>query len=359
MQPAVVNAKLLKVQLQPTIAAVPRPGNSTRNRLGSRVASQLFALEFGACPAGTIPLRSYNSSTGGASSSSSSSSHSSSTSSDPVQESVRKPQFGNPGLQPAEPTASDNLFHAHAYTVTDITNPPSYKGTEVFINVWEPVVVEPHDFSLAQLWFLNTGLAYPSSSSSSLLNTIEAGWQGDAYNQTGCYNLNQGCPAGSPGFVQVSNKVLIGGSISPTSTTDSTQYEFKLLVFKDDSSGNWWLQFNNEYVGYWPDALFNSLKDMGDLIQWGGEILVSSTGSSNSNSNNNSINMGSGDGSSLGYKKAAYQRNLQYVATDNTLHDVCNLQGMAEDPNCFSVTVRHSTQWGSYFYYGGSGFCNR
>jgi hypothetical protein len=164
------------MQLQPTIAAVPRPGNSTRNRLGSRVASQLFALEFGACPAGTIPLRSYNSSTGGASSSSSSS-HSSNTSSDPVQEYVRKPKFGNSGLQPAEPTASDNLFHAHAYTVTDITNPPSYKGTEVFINVWEPVVVEPHDFSLAQLWFLNTGLAYPSSSSSSLLNTIEAGWQ--------------------------------------------------------------------------------------------------------------------------------------------------------------------------------------
>lgn len=93
---------------------------------------------------------------------------------------------------------------------------------------------------------------------------------------------------------------------------------------QDDSSGNWWLQFNNEYVGYWPDVLFNSLKDMGDLIQWGGEILVSSTGSSSSN--NISINMGSGDGSSLGYKKAAYQRNLQYVATDNTLHDVCNLQ---------------------------------
>lgn len=97
------------MQLQPTIAAVPRPGNSTRNRLGSRVASQLFALEFGACPAGTIPLRSYNSSTGGASSSSS---HGSNTSSDPVEEYDRKPEFGNSGLQPAQPTASDNLFHA-------------------------------------------------------------------------------------------------------------------------------------------------------------------------------------------------------------------------------------------------------
>jgi hypothetical protein len=75
------------------------------------VASQLFALEFGACPAGTIPLRSYNSSNGGASSSSSSS-HSRNTSSDPVQEHVRKPEFGNSGLQPAEPTASNNLFHA-------------------------------------------------------------------------------------------------------------------------------------------------------------------------------------------------------------------------------------------------------
>jgi len=56
--------------------------------------------------------------------------------------------------------------------------------------------------------------------------------QGDGYVNTGCYNLNQDCPAGSEGFVQVSSKVLLGGSISPPSEADSDQYEIKLRVFK-------------------------------------------------------------------------------------------------------------------------------
>jgi len=36
--------------------------------------------------------------------------------------------------------------------------------------------------------------------------------------------------------------------------------------------------------------------------------------------------MGSGEASYLGYKKAAYQRNLQYVGTDNALHIATGLE---------------------------------
>ncbi len=64
----------------------------------------------------------------------------------------------------------------HAYASTTIVHPPSFKGTEVILNVWEPLV-EPHCFSLAQLWLINTGLAFPYNSSDGLLNSIEAGWQ--------------------------------------------------------------------------------------------------------------------------------------------------------------------------------------
>lgn len=64
----------------------------------------------------------------------------------------------------------------HAYASTTIVHPPSFKGTEVILNVWEPLV-EPHCFSLAQLWLINTGFAFPYNSSDGLLNTIEAGWQ--------------------------------------------------------------------------------------------------------------------------------------------------------------------------------------
>lgn len=43
------------MQLQPSM--LPKPGNSTAQGLGSELASQRFALEFGACPIGTIPIR--------------------------------------------------------------------------------------------------------------------------------------------------------------------------------------------------------------------------------------------------------------------------------------------------------------
>lgn len=68
----------------------------------------------------------------------------------------------------------------------------------------------------------------PCPHSPSYLSTL----QGDGYENTGCYNLNQDCVGGTPGFVQVSNKVLIGGSIAPPSAVYSQQYEIKLRVFK-------------------------------------------------------------------------------------------------------------------------------
>lgn len=68
------------------------------------------------------------------------------------------------------------FFLQHAYTATIISRPPAYKGTEVIINVWQPFV-EPSDFSLAQLWVMNTGLSNPPGSVDWALNTMEAGWQ--------------------------------------------------------------------------------------------------------------------------------------------------------------------------------------
>jgi len=64
----------------------------------------------------------------------------------------------------------------HAYTATTISHPPAYKGTQVVLNVWQPFV-EPHDFSLAQLWVMNTGLSFNPGSSNWLMNSIEVGWQ--------------------------------------------------------------------------------------------------------------------------------------------------------------------------------------
>ncbi|CAM6053846.1 unnamed protein product [Sphagnum tenellum] len=371
-QPAInKDSDYLPIQLQPSM--LPKPGNSTAQGLGSELASQRFALEFGACPVGTIPIRDTTLSPTTAAAAASTA-HETTTPSPPrsYTRAAADKKAASSQLPLTAHVLDDDYTHEHAFAYIPIVDPPSYEGTEVIINVWEPHV-GPSDFSLAQLWFINTGTSFPVNSPNyNVLNTIEAGWQvyadlygdnhprlfiywtADDYQSTGCYNLNQECTADSPGFVQVSNKVLIGGSIYPTSSLGSTQYEIKLLVFKDHASGNWWLQFNDEIVGYWPRSLFNTLKNAADAIDWGGEIIWDG-----STKRGVFTDMGSGEPAALGYERAAYQRNLQYVGIDNALHDVTDLQVATEAPSCYTAVAGHNKPWGSFFYFGGSGSqCN-
>ncbi|KAF3493566.1 hypothetical protein DY000_02054678 [Brassica cretica] len=69
-----------------------------------------------------------------------------------------------------------------------------------------------YEFSLSQIWII-------SGSFGNDLNTIEAGWQNDAYQATGCYNLL------CSGFVQTNSQVAIGAAISPSSSFKGGQFE--------------------------------------------------------------------------------------------------------------------------------------
>ncbi|XP_024398671.1 protein neprosin [Physcomitrium patens] len=341
-QPSLSHLDSPNIQLKPSNHPEPESSPSeVQNDV--KMASQVFAKEIGKCPKGQIPMRTGRNSplypTAGAGG--------------PTQE-----------VQSSS-TSSRQYVHHHAYTATTISHPPSYKGTEVVMNVWQPFV-EPEDFSLAQLWVMNTGLSFTPDSINWPMNSIETGWQvysdlysdmrprlfvywtGDGYVKTGCYNLNQDCSSLSPGFVQVSNKVLLGGAISPPSAANSEQYEIRLRVFKDDDSGNWWLQFNQDYVGYWPSYLFHSLQNTSDLIQWGGEVFDVRDDNSQTKTH-----MGSGDIPASGFRKAAYQRNLQYVAMNNKLYQVQDLQAVSTKPTCYTVSSGSSKAWGTHFYYGG------
>lgn len=129
---------------------------------------------------------------------------------------------------------------------------------------------------------------------------------------------------------------------------NATQYEIKLRVFKDDDSGNWWLQFNQEFVGYWPKSLFHSLKDESDLIQWGGEVF-----DVRESNDKTKTHMGSGSPAQSGFREAAYQRNLQFIDMDNKMKDVHELQAVATKPSCYTVFPENNQRWGTHFYYGG------
>ena len=45
-----------------------------------------------------------------------------------------------------------------------------YYGAKATLNVWEPKIQQPNEFSLSQIWILGGSFA-------SDLNSIEAGWQ--------------------------------------------------------------------------------------------------------------------------------------------------------------------------------------
>ena len=57
------------------------------------------------------------------------------------------------------------MQHAIAYVQGD-----KYYGAKATINVWEPKIEQPNEFSLSQLWIFGGSFGED-------LNSIEAGWQ--------------------------------------------------------------------------------------------------------------------------------------------------------------------------------------
>ncbi|KAL2344372.1 hypothetical protein Fmac_005657 [Flemingia macrophylla] len=249
----------------------------------------------------------------------------------------------------------DTTGNGHEHAIGYVTG-DQYYGAKASINVWAPLVENPYEFSLSQMWVI-------SGSFGDDLNTIEAGWQvspelygdsyprfftywtTDAYQATGCYNLL------CSGFVQTNSKIAIGAAISPTSSYSGGQFDISLLIWKDPKHGNWWLEFGSGIlVGYWPSFLFSHLGDHASMIQFGGEVVNS--GSSGSHT---STQMGSGHFAEEGFAKASYFRNMQVVDWDNNLVPLSNLKVLADHPNCYDIQGGFNNAWGNYFYYGGPG----
>ncbi|CAN6373211.1 unnamed protein product [Urochloa humidicola] len=225
-----------------------------------------------------------------------------------------------------------------------------YYGTKMKINLWRPTIKKANDFSLTQTWVI------AGSYQNNDLNTIEAGWQvypaiyrddntrlfiywtRDAYGNTGCYNL-------CPGFVQTNSQFAIGGSLSPISIFGGSQHEIDILIWKDQKSGNWWLQVGGSNLGYWPSSIFTHLADSASSITWGGEVY----------SPDGSTPMGSGHFPEEGFNKASYIRNIQVVGSSSNLEFPNALTLFATQPSCYNVKSGANSNWGTYIFYGGPG----
>ncbi|KAL8211359.1 hypothetical protein R6Q57_005796 [Mikania cordata] len=253
----------------------------------------------------------------------------------------------------ADPDLVNENGHQHAIAYVEGNK---FYGAKATMNVWEPKIQQPNEFSLSQIWILGGSFGED-------LNSIEAGWQvspdlygdnntrlftywtSDAYQATGCYNLL------CSGFIQINNNIAMGASISPVSAYRNPQYDISILVWKDQKEGNWWMQFGNGYVlGYWPSFLFSYLADSASMIEWGGEVV-----NSEPNGHHTSTQMGSGRFPEEGFGKASYFRNIQVVDKENNLRSPKDMGTFTEQSNCYDVQTGSNSDWGHYFYYGGPG----
>ncbi|KAL3832882.1 hypothetical protein ACJIZ3_007618 [Penstemon smallii] len=252
-----------------------------------------------------------------------------------------------------QPNLINQNGHQHAIAFVE---GEKYYGAKATINVWDPKIQQPNEFSLSQFWILG-------GSFSEDLNSIEAGWQvspdlygdnntrlftywtSDAYQATGCYNLL------CSGFVQINNDIAMGASIYPISGYHNSQFDISILVWKDPQEGNWWMQYGSDHVlGYWPGFLFSYLSDSGSMIEWGGEVV-----NSESDGQHTTTQMGSGHFPEEGFGKASYIRNIQIVDETNNLRAPKDIGTFTEDSSCYDVQLGKNGDWGNFFYYGGPG----
>ncbi|CAI9103285.1 OLC1v1001741C1 [Oldenlandia corymbosa var. corymbosa] len=210
-----------------------------------------------------------------------------------------------------------------------------YYGAKALINLWAPSV-RPNEVSSSQLWVVG--------GSDSDTNVILAGWHGDNYESTGCYNLQ------CQGFVQTSNKFALGAPFPELSNIDGLQVEFSVTIFKGQAG--WFLQLNEFILGYWPFSLFSSLNNNpASSIQWGGMVFNSQIDGKESTT----TQMGSGQFPDEGIRRASYMRQLQIVDENFILRGLDSPTALASQPNCYNIELANDLNWGDYILFGGPG----
>lgn len=120
---------------------------------------------------------------------------------------------------------------------------------------------------------------------------------------------------------------------------------------QDKQSGNWWLSYQGDALGYWPDTIFSTLKGGANSVSWGGEIYNSGQGG-----HHTTTDMGSGRFPVEGYGKASIISNLQCGSDFGNLKDPQGLKTFALKPSCYDVQLQQNDDFGTHIYFGGPGY---
>ncbi len=153
------------------------------------------------------------------------------------------------------------------------------------------------------------------------------------------------------GFVPAAGRPYGPGVAIPASEIFGSQQESRFNIQRD-SSGNWWVGHNGNWLGYYPGSLFNLINTGSCQVYWYGEVYDPTP------TDWTWTNMGSGLFGAQGYGFAAYFRNPQYIGLWglSTWPDGASNVGPM-DPACYTSTnlTTGAAPWERYFYLGGPG----
>ncbi|HEY9605579.1 MAG TPA: neprosin family prolyl endopeptidase, partial [Allocoleopsis sp.] len=141
-----------------------------------------------------------------------------------------------------------------------------------------------------------------------------------------CYN---GC-----GFVQFSTTRYPGMKVAVTSSPQQAAIKY--------SNGNWWVWYQNEWIGYFPGSAWSNNFTQAGLIQWFGEVASSQS--------QTCTDMGNGKfGTAIG---SAVFSNMRILLSPTT-SEPANTFSYVTQPSYYNLRSFQSSR----FHYGGPGGC--
>ncbi|XP_077251428.1 protein neprosin-like [Tasmannia lanceolata] len=234
-------------------------------------------------------------------------------------------------------------------------------GSRAALNLWEPKIIGNQNSAsftivrdaspLDQIHSIQVGWMVNNALYHDFHPHLSTAWTNDNYGKTGCNDVV------CPGFVQVSRDTPLGVRLSPSSDYNGTQHYIIVTVYKDPVNKDWWLLYgdDNQKVGYWPKALFNStFADYADVLQWGGIVY------------NDGVlpwpEMGSGHKPDIDqeYRKSCYIGGMNFIDINGDSHAVSDALPrvmVRTSPSCYDIWFATSEVPGEDYaiLFGGAG----
>ena len=161
---------------------------------------------------------------------------------------------------------ADCSNYAACYNWAETMQYVASTGVSAILTQHDPSVAQNSYHSLAEIGIShNYASSWPG-------NYVETGWRKAANDVTRLFTfwwingVGQCYNAGCAGWVQYSSKYYPGMPLS----VDNNGIDYEIQY----SNGDWWVWYNDEWIGYYPGSLWNGLFTEGDSVFYYGEVAT-------------------------------------------------------------------------------------